>query len=152
MSDLRMAPGDAPLPGTVEIGHHAPGLAVVSMRGEHDISTAPELAHALEQAAAHSDVLIDLSECDFIDSTAIGLLIRTAKEMQARDEQFVVVIPSESSNVARVAHMIRLSELMPVKTSREEALASLERAHPPASPGSGHVNSDDRSHWLSPGN
>jgi anti-anti-sigma factor len=133
MSDLRTAPGDAPLPGTVEIEHHAPGLAVVRMRGEHDISTVPELTQALEHAAAHSDVLVDLAECDFIDSSVIGFLIRTSKKLQARDEQLVVVIPSESSNVARVAHMVRLSELMPVKTSRDDALASLERAHPPAS-------------------
>jgi anti-anti-sigma factor len=134
MSDLRTTPGHTPLPGTVEIDHHAPGLAVVRMRGEHDVSTAPELARALEQAAAHSDVLVDLSECDFIDSSVIGLLIRTSKEAQAREEQLVVVIPSEPSNVARVAHLVRLSELMPVKTSREHALASLQRAHPPTSP------------------
>jgi anti-anti-sigma factor len=133
MSDLRTAPGDAPLPGTVETTHHAPGLGVVRLRGEHDISTASELTEALEDAAAHSDVLVDLSECDFIDSSVIGLLIRIAKMLQARDEQLVVVIPSESTNVARVAHMVRLSELMPVKTSHDDALASLERAHPPAS-------------------
>jgi anti-sigma B factor antagonist len=134
MSDFRMAPGDAPLPGTVEIDHHTPGLAVVSMRGEHDISTAPELEQALEQAAAHSDVLVDLSECEFIDSTAIGLLIRTAKQVQARDEQLVVVIPGESSNVAQMARLVRLAEIMPVKTSRGDALASLEGPQPPAPP------------------
>jgi anti-sigma B factor antagonist len=133
MSDLRTAPDDAPLPGTVETTHHAPGLAVVRMRGEHDISTVPELTQALERAAAHSDVLVDLSECDFIDSSVIGLLIGTSKNLQERDEQLVVVIPAESTNVARVADMVRLSELMPVKTSHDDALASLERAHPPAS-------------------
>jgi anti-anti-sigma factor len=104
------------------------------MRGEHDISTAPELAQALERAAAHSDVLVDLSECDFIDSTAIGVLISAAKQVQARGEQLVVVIPGESSNVAQVARIVRLAEIMPVKTSRGDTLASLERAHPPASP------------------
>jgi anti-sigma B factor antagonist len=131
MSDIRMAPGDSPLPGTVKVEHDAPGLAVVSLRGEHDISTAPELTQALERAAAHSDVLVDLSECDFIDSTAIGVLIRTAKQVQARGEQLVVVMPSEWSNVARALRAVRLAEIMPVKTSRGDALASLERAHPP---------------------
>ena len=76
-------------------------------------------------------MVVDLSECDFIDSSVIGLLIGTSKKLQARDEQLVVVIPSESTNVARMAHMVRLSELMPVKASHEDALASLEgRIHP----------------------
>jgi anti-anti-sigma factor len=127
MSDIRTPPGDAPLPGTIELEHHAPGLAVVRMRGEHDISTAPELAQALEQAAAQSNVLVDLSECEFIDSTSMGLLIRNARKVQARGEQLVVVIPSEPSYVARVAHLVRLAEFMPVKASRGDALASLER-------------------------
>ncbi len=127
MSDIRKPPRNAPSPGTVEIEHHAPGLAVVRMRGEHDISTASELAQALEQAAAQSDVLVDLSECDFIDSTSIGLLIRTARKVQARDEQLVVVIPPTSNHVARVAQLVRLSELMPVKASCGDALASLQR-------------------------
>ena len=134
MSDFRMAPGTPPPPGTVDIEHHAPGLAVVMVRGEHDISTAPELGQALEQAAAHSDVVVDFSECEFIDSTAIGLLIGAAKQLQAREEELVVVIPGESSNLARVARMVRLAEMMPVKASRADALASLERAHPPAPP------------------
>ena len=58
MLDIRTrAAGDHRQPGTVEVEHHAPGLAVVSMRGEHDLSTSPELRRALEQAAAHSTVL-----------------------------------------------------------------------------------------------
>ena len=38
MSDMR-APheGDTPPLGTVELAHHAPGIVVVSMRGEHDL-------------------------------------------------------------------------------------------------------------------
>ena len=37
-------------PGTVTVAHPAPGLAVVSLRGEHDLSTQPTLAKALDAA------------------------------------------------------------------------------------------------------
>jgi hypothetical protein len=62
-------PCNEPLPGTVQVEHHVPGLALVSVHGEHDLSTTPELTQALEQAAAHSNVLVDLSDCSFMDST-----------------------------------------------------------------------------------
>jgi anti-sigma B factor antagonist len=127
MPDIRTArPGDKPLFGAVELGHHAPGLAVVSMRGEHDLSTAPELTYALEQAAAHSNVVVDLSECSFIDSTVIKALIKTALDVQARSEQLVLVIPSEQRAVARIAQMTHLAELVPIHTTRSDALATIQ--------------------------
>ena len=118
----------------IEIKHPAPGLAIVRMRGEHDLSTAPRLTQALDQAAAHSNVIVDLSECDFIDSTVIARLLSTANDVRAQDEQLVVVIPPESKTVARVAHLIHLSELIPVHTSQSDAIASLEGSHQRPSP------------------
>jgi anti-anti-sigma factor len=116
------------------IEHPAPGLAIVRMRGEHDLSTAPRLTQALEQVAAHSNVIVDLSECDFIDSTVIARLLSTANDVRAEDEQLVVVIPPESKTVARVAHLIQLSELIPVHRSQSDAIASFERSHQRPSP------------------
>jgi anti-anti-sigma factor len=129
MSDIRTPhEGDQPPLGTVEIVHHAPGLAVVSMRGEHDLCTAPELTQALEQAALHSNVVVDLSACSFIDSSVIHALVTSARRVHARDEQLVLVIPSESSQVARVARMTHLAEIFPIHPTRGAALASIQSA------------------------
>jgi anti-sigma B factor antagonist len=126
MSDIRTPhEGDKPPRGTVVLAHHAPGLAVVSMRGEHDLSTTPELTQALEQAAAHSDVVVDLSTCSFIDSSVINALVKAARVVHARGEQLVLVIPSESSQVARVAHMTHLAEVLPIHPTHGAALASI---------------------------
>jgi anti-sigma B factor antagonist len=135
MSDIATTPaaGSRPAPA-VEIEQPAPGLAVVRMRGEHDLSTAPGLGLALDQAAAHSNVVVDLSECDFIDSSVIGLLLSTADKVRAQAEQLVVVIPPESKNVARVADLTCLSQLIPVHSSRGDAIASLERIQPAGNP------------------
>jgi len=127
MSDIRTPlEGDQPPLGTVEIEHYAPGLAVVSMRGEHDLSTAPELTQALEQAAVHSNVVVDLSACSFIDSTVIHALVKFARRVHGRGEQLVLVIPSESSQVARVARMTHLAESLPIHPTRGAALASIQ--------------------------
>jgi anti-sigma B factor antagonist len=116
--------GGPPPPGTVAIGHHSPGISVVTLRGEHDLSTEPLLARALEDAAAHCDVVVDLSECTFIDSTVIASLIRGASAAGARDERFALVIPPGQRQVARVARMIRLGEFVAVHESQDAALAS----------------------------
>jgi anti-sigma B factor antagonist len=127
MTEIRTPPrGDEPLPGTVDVGHHVPGLAVVSLRGEHDLSTEPELTQALEYAAAHSNVVVDLSECSFIDSTVIKALIKTAHALHARGEQLALVIPPEQRQVARIAQMTQLGEFFPIHTARGAALTSLE--------------------------
>jgi anti-sigma B factor antagonist len=127
MSYLRTPPpGDKPRPGDVAVEHYAPGLAVVSMRGEHDLSTAPELTQALEHAAAHSDVLVDLSECSFIDSTVIGALVKTARAVHAHGEQFVLVIPPAQSLVARIAQMTQLAQIFPIHDTRSAALAGIQ--------------------------
>lgn len=130
MSDIRTPHGgDEPPLGTVEIGHHEPGLAVVSVHGEHDLSTARELTQALEQAVAHSNVVGDLSACSFMDSSVINALVKTARSVHARGEQLVLVIPSESRQVARVAEMTHLAEILPIHLTRGAALASIQSEH-----------------------
>lgn len=127
--------------GTVDVGHHAPHLAVVTVQGEHDLSTQPELTQALEDAAAHSNVLVDLSHCSFMDSTVVTSLSRAAKTLQARGEQLALVIPPEQTHLTRLAAITRLADTIPLHHSREAGLTSLE--HPPhAQPGprgGGHV-------------
>jgi anti-anti-sigma factor len=120
--------GGRPRPGTVTLGHHAPGLAVVNMRGEHDITTHRALLEALEEAAAQSNVLVDLSECTFIDSTVIAALIATAQALQARQEQLVLVIPPEQRQPTRVAALTNLGEILPCHTTLRAALAGLAQS------------------------
>src|SRR3954468_17128605 len=120
--------GDGPDRGTVEVGHLEPGLAVVTMRGEHDLSTMPLLRPAFERATAHSNVLVDLSDCSFIDSTVVTLLIKAEQTVQTRDEELVLVIPPQQRVIARVAEVLHLSECFPIDSSRDVALARLQHA------------------------
>jgi anti-anti-sigma factor len=117
------------------VHHHAPGIAVVTVHGEHDLSTEPALTRALEEAAAHSNVLVDLSECEFIDSTVIAALLRVARTVTDRGERFALLIPAAQRQITRIAEMTHLGELLPIHPAREAALASLEEpAAPDAAP------------------
>jgi anti-anti-sigma factor len=69
---------------------------------------------------------VDLSTCTFIDSTVIGALIKAARSVQAGGEQLVLVIPPEQRQVARVAQMTRLAEIVPIHATRAAALTSIQ--------------------------
>jgi anti-anti-sigma factor len=112
--------------GNVEVGHVAPGLAIVSVHGEHDLSSQPGLSDALGEAAAHSSVVIDLSDCSFIDSTVIAALMGVARTVRGKGDRFGIVIPPEQRQVSRIAELVRLGELFAVYASRASAVSDLQ--------------------------
>ena len=60
-------------------------IRVFTVRGELDMNTAPELEAALEEALADENaaVMLDLSDCEFIDSTGIALIVRTWQQLDS---------------------------------------------------------------------
>jgi anti-sigma B factor antagonist len=59
------------------------GTRLVWVAGELDLHTTPELARALYAAAgeAAGTVMVDLSGCTFIDSTALALLVEAKRRL-----------------------------------------------------------------------
>lgn len=68
----------SPTPFAIESEQLNDGVHVFTVRGELDMNTAPELDRNLEDALSGGDalVMLDLSECEFIDSTGIALIVR----------------------------------------------------------------------------
>lgn len=115
-------------PAGIEIAAHSPAVAVVTLRGEHDLSTRQELSQALERAAAHSNVVVDLTDCSFIDSTVISEFIRTSEIVRASGEQVTLVIPPAQAQLSRIAQLSGLAQIFELHESTAAAFASLERA------------------------
>ncbi len=66
---------------------------VVSVAGELDLATAPELRAALDVAeagAAHA-ITLDLSEVDFIDSTGVAVLIEYTARSRANGDRLRIL-------------------------------------------------------------
>lgn len=105
------------------------GVRVVAVRGEFDLGTAPELEGPLEEAiGANEPLLIDLSECEFIDSTGIAMIVRAQQRLADGDGDGAgrrVVICSGNEQVRRVLEVTGLEVSIPVHASREAALAAL---------------------------
>lgn len=69
----------SPAPFDVQTEEIDGGIRVFTVHGELDMNTAPELEQALETALEDEEaaVMLDLSDCEFIDSTGIALIVRT---------------------------------------------------------------------------
>ena len=77
----------------IELELHSSSLAIVTLRGEHDLASSPEIANRLSSASDHANVLVDLSACTFMDSAVISALLRASNALNTRGGLLSLVIP-----------------------------------------------------------
>jgi anti-anti-sigma factor len=100
---------------------------VLVLKGEHDLSTAPDVRIHVEDAViAGGDLIVDLSEVGFIDSSILGVLVAGYRSVTAADHGFAVVAVPESS-VTRLFDLVSVSDVIPVYPTRAEAVSTLDR-------------------------
>jgi anti-anti-sigma factor len=70
---------------------------VVWLRGEHDVSTVVALSEILARAIAldDADVVVDLSEVQFMGAATVGVIIRAREFLRLRSRFLVLRSPSE---------------------------------------------------------
>ena len=99
-------------------------VVVLVAEGEFDAYTAPELHEALEEARpGDSPLVVELSRVSFMDSTALGLLVRAVKDVRERGGDIRVVLPSTTAR--RIFEITTLDRVLPVAVSRSAAVAEL---------------------------
>jgi anti-anti-sigma factor len=116
-----------PAPFEVKIGDLEQGTRTISVRGELDLSTAPELEGPLTDAVENDagSLLIDLTSCEFIDSTGIALIVRAWQRLDSGGDGRSLAICSQNDQVRRVLEITGLELSIPVHTTRDEALAAI---------------------------
>ena len=97
--------------------------AVVTASGELDAFVADDLTEAFHGAAEHARVLVDLTTVSFMDSTALGLLVRAVRDVDAGGGLIRVVLPAGTAR--RIFEFTTLDRVLPVAASRAQALAEL---------------------------
>src|SRR3954452_5653062 len=105
-------------------GETAASLHTVRVSGELDQSTAPEMRTALDDAlAAGANILIDLSDCEFIDSTGLSLLVEAKRDLDGGERRFGVCCPDP--NVRRLLELTGIDQAVNLFDTRDDALAAL---------------------------
>jgi stage II sporulation protein AA (anti-sigma F factor antagonist) len=116
----------------VDIEIHSRAACVVTLRGEHDPSTIRELATAMNLATAYQYVLVDLSECTFLDSSAINTLLQAAELASERGGALELVADvGRHDAVRRALEIMGIDGLLLIHATRTAGLISLEGGKSP---------------------
>ena len=102
------------------------GVFVLSPAGELDLYTCPELKQGLLGVISGGAryVVVDLSRTTFVDSTALGVLLRGVERLQIAGGRLVVVCPDE--NILRVFEVTGLHRVFEIHGSRADALRDID--------------------------
>jgi anti-sigma B factor antagonist len=103
---------------------------VVSLGGEVDLYTAPELKQELHRLVGEgaTRIVIDMSETTFIDSTTLGVLLSVVKRVRPEGGAVVLVCPDR--NVRRIFEITLLDRVFSIVDTLDEAFAELASSAP----------------------
>ncbi|MFC8197373.1 STAS domain-containing protein [Streptomyces sp. NPDC057298] len=96
------------------------GWAVVRVSGEMDLVTSPVLRQRMHEAVADGrrDVVLDLSEVLFCDSSGVGVLIATRRLIRSCQGRLRLILPAQGavdgSHVNRVLGALGVRRLFDV--------------------------------------
>ncbi|MGY2001754.1 STAS domain-containing protein [Blastococcus sp. SYSU DS1024] len=99
-----------------------PGLTV---RGELDIATAPQLAEAAEEllATGPEAIVVDLTPTLFLDSSGARTLLTVARRAAAAGAGLHVVVPLDNRPVRLPIDLLELEAVLPIVNSAGEVPA-----------------------------
>ena len=123
--------GTSAAPASVDVDVRDDGIAMVSLHGEHDLCDSPLLADALRTAGCGARVLVDLSECTYLDLSVVGRLITTRNRIAAGGGRLELLIPPEATVMWPIARRTGLAACLRTHTSLDEGIVSLSA---PAAP------------------
>ncbi len=108
----------------LEVESH-PSHTRISATGYLDVSTSPRLREKLLEVAADEPqlVILDLGPIEFIDSSALGVILHGWKVLQAQGSVLAVVSPQE--RITKIFEITALNLSIKLYRSTEDALADL---------------------------
>jgi anti-anti-sigma factor len=96
------------------------GAYVVRVVGELDMATAPTLEERIGSVGSPSRLVIDLSQCTFLDSAAVRLLMTIARDSDPAETPVALV--ASDPGILRVLEITAVDDILPVHSTLDEAL------------------------------
>jgi anti-sigma B factor antagonist len=102
------------------------GRHVVIPRGEIDLVSQSRLKEAINElvVAGHVDIVVDLEETTFLDSTGLGALIGARRKTHAFKGSFSLVCTEE--RLLKLFRITSMDQVFAIHDTRAAALASSE--------------------------
>ncbi len=107
---------------TEQLGNDA---YVIALSGEVDLYTAPEFKQQLLEVIGQGgkEVVVDLSDTTFIDSTTLGVLVGGVKRLRPKGGTLALVCTDQ--NITKIFEITGLDRVFPIHGSRDEALQAV---------------------------
>ncbi len=98
------------------------GFAVLSVRGEVDVYTAPRFRERLIELVSEGkhQIIVDLEGVDFLDSTGLGVLVGGLKRLRSHDGDLLLVCTQ--SRILKVFEITGLTKVFSIHDSVDAAV------------------------------
>ena len=100
------------------------GYAVLSVRGEVDVYTAPKFRERLIELVSDGKhrIVVDLEGVDFLDSTGLGVLVGGLKRLRSHDGDLLLVCTQ--SRILKVFEITGLTKVFSIYDSVDDAVSA----------------------------
>ena len=111
----------------ISSGNGPEGVRVVRVAGEVDMSHEEELSGELRSAvdAKAPGVVVDLTECEFIDSTGVRALLLSREAQESKQGTVRLAVAVSSEQILRILSVMGIDRVIPIRPTVEEASAAL---------------------------
>ena len=107
----------------VQVEQPAADIAIVTVVGDADLHSAPELRDRLtdlmDDGVVH--LVLDLSRTTFVDSMTLGVLLGCVKRLRAVDGSVEIVVPR--ADIRRIFEITMLDRVFDLRATREQVVA-----------------------------
>jgi anti-anti-sigma factor len=109
----------------VSVDMRVPGTALVSLSGEHELYSALKLQERIDSLIAENiSIVIDLTDAVFLDSSIVGVLLKSQRFADSSGVDYTVVLGASTGEpVRRMFEITGLSRILRI-VERDEALPS----------------------------
>ena len=99
------------------------GATIVALSGDVDLQTSPAVRQGLlECLETHDQVLVDMSQVNYIDSSGVASLVEAFQVSRKKGTSFALACVSPAA--MRVLNLARLDKVFSIFESIEDALAA----------------------------
>lgn len=120
--------------GSIRVVRETDGILAVCLEGEFDLANAPTLVDQIDLALeTGKDLVLDLSEATFIDSSVINVMMRASKAAGERQQTMVLQLGT-AAIVERALEIARIELVLTRAHDRQEAVRTIQKRAAPVKP------------------
>src|SRR6266536_3611486 len=97
------------------------GASVLSLRGEIDVYTAPQLRQRIVDLVdgGATNIVVDMTNVEFLDSTGLGVLVEGLKRVKSNDGTLAIVATQDK--ILKIFDITGLNKAFPIHGTVQDA-------------------------------